>query len=133
MVLSRSGTNLGAAISRSQWVRRAFCRKSQDCPAKTALSLAGTFPPLRPIWPPRRVPSVTKQRRGDTHKSFSKPKEALFKSTLGPPLGGIRIDPLNCANDTSLALGSWAGFRRSCVGSSRRLLRHSYGGTSKAG
>ncbi len=29
MVLSRSGTDLGAAISRSRWLRRAFCRKSQ--------------------------------------------------------------------------------------------------------
>jgi hypothetical protein len=37
MVLSRSDTNLGAAISRSQWLRRAFCRKSQDCSGKNGI------------------------------------------------------------------------------------------------
>jgi hypothetical protein len=37
MVLSRSGINFGAAILRSQWVRRAFCQKSQDCSGKNGV------------------------------------------------------------------------------------------------
>src|SRR5580704_6486163 len=133
MVLSRSDTNLGAAISRSQRLRRAFCRKSQDCSGKNG------FKPCRHVTATPRFgrggacPASRKQRRGDTHKSFSKLKEALFESTLAPPLGGIPIDPLNCANDTSLTSRSCANFCCSWVGSSHRLLRHPCGGNSKAG
>jgi hypothetical protein len=37
MVLSRSGINLGAAISRSHGLSRAFCRKSQVCSSKNGV------------------------------------------------------------------------------------------------